>query len=87
MFAVEPNLHLRHLAKPGTFIHDDSSDVLEEDESERDVLVVAGLHVSAQLVGGLEKVSLEAKVPTIAVLAGITMCHFIFILYAKSLPC
>ena len=21
MFAVEPNLHLRHLAKPGTFIH------------------------------------------------------------------
>ena len=25
MFAVEPNLHLRHLAKPETFIHDDSS--------------------------------------------------------------
>ena len=25
MFAVEPNLHLRHLAKPGTFIHDYSS--------------------------------------------------------------
>ncbi len=29
-------------------------DVLKEDEPERDVLIVAGLHVAAQLVGSFE---------------------------------
>jgi hypothetical protein len=40
--------------------------VLEEDQAERDVLVVGRLHVAAQLVGGLEQFSLKAKVATIA---------------------
>ena len=40
-------------------------DVLEEDEAQGDVLVVRRLHVSAQLVGGLEEAGLNAKVRAI----------------------
>src|SRR5690606_12775729 len=36
-------------------------DVLEEDQPQGDVLVVAGLHVAAQFVGGLEQFGLEAE--------------------------
>jgi len=36
-------------------------DVLEEDQAEGDVLVVGGLEVLAQLVGGLEELRLEAE--------------------------
>lgn len=53
-------------------------DVLQEDEPERDVLVIAGLHVAAQLVSGLKKVSLEAKVAPVAVFVCIVLCHRVF---------
>ena len=44
--------------------------MLEEDQAERDVLVVRRLHVAAQLVCGLEQLRLEAEIPAIAVGAG-----------------
>ena len=42
-------------------------DVLEEDQPERDVLVVGRLKVLAQLVGGEEQLRLEAEVGAVAV--------------------
>ena len=42
-------------------------DVLEEDQAERDVLVVGRLEVLAQLVGGEEQLRLEAEVGAVAV--------------------
>ena len=42
-------------------------DVLEEDQAERDVLVVGRLKVLAQLVGGKEQLRLEAEIGTVAV--------------------
>ena len=41
-------------------------DVLEENEPQHDVLVVAGFHVAAQLVGGLEEFGLESEARAIA---------------------
>ena len=43
-------------------------DVLEEDQAERDVLVVGRLKVLAQLVGGEEQLRLEAEIGAVAVL-------------------
>ncbi len=51
-------------------------DVLQEDQPERDVLVVAWLHVAAQLVGGLEHIGLEAESSSVAVLVGVVLCHW-----------
>ena len=42
-------------------------DVLEEDQAERDVLVVGRLEVLAQLVGGEEQLRLEAEIGSVAV--------------------
>ena len=42
-------------------------DVFEEDQAERDVLVVRGLHVAAQLVGRGPELGLEAEVSAAAV--------------------
>ena len=39
------------------------ADVLEEVQAEDDVVVVAGLHAAAQLVGGLERLRLDAEGP------------------------
>jgi len=39
--------------------------VFEEDEAEDDVLVVGGVHIAAQLVGGLPKSLFEAKIRTV----------------------
>lgn len=52
---------------------------------ERDVLVVAWFHVAAQLVGGLEKISLEAEVASVAVFGGVVLCHRVLTLYVMSL--
>src|SRR5690606_13161768 len=56
-------------------------DVLEEDQAQRDVLVVAGFHVAAQLVGGLEELGLETEIAAVAVPGGPALCH------AVSAPC
>ena len=42
-------------------------DVLEEDQAKRYVLVVRGLQILAQLVGGQEQLGLEAKIGPVAV--------------------
>src|SRR5690606_8879033 len=39
--------------------------VLQEDQAERDVLVVAGLHVPAKLVSRLKELGLKAKIAAI----------------------
>ena len=44
-------------------------DVLEEDQAERDVLVVGRLQVLAQLVGGQEQLRLEAEIGAVAILS------------------
>ncbi|MCY1560967.1 hypothetical protein D9M68_981670 [compost metagenome] len=46
-------------------------DVLQEHQAQSDVFVVAWLHVAAQLIRCLEKLSLEAEVA--AIVAG--LCH------------
>ena len=51
----------------GTLCLEGVRNVLEEDQAERDVLVVGRLHVAAQLVGRLEQLRLEAKVAAVAV--------------------
>jgi hypothetical protein len=40
-------------------------DVLEEDQTKRDMLVIRGLHVATQLVGGLEQAGFNAEVGTV----------------------
>src|SRR5690606_25046294 len=60
-------------------------DVLQKNEPERDVLVVAWLHVAAQLVSGLEKISLEAEAASVAALGGVVLCHRVLILCVMSL--
>ena len=60
-------------------------DVLQEDQPERDVLVVAWLHVAAQLVGGLEHIGLEAEVASVAVFGGVVLCHLVLTLCVMSL--
>ncbi len=50
-------------------------DVLQEDEPERDVLVVGRLHVAAQLVGRLEHLGLETEVAAVAVFRCIAIGH------------
>ena len=42
-------------------------DVLEEDEAEHDVLVLGGVHVGAQRVGGLPQLALKAEVRAVAI--------------------
>src|SRR5690606_18837154 len=49
-------------------------DVLEENKAQGNVFVVAGLHIAAQLVGGLEEFGLEAQVGGVAVV-GFLLCH------------
>jgi hypothetical protein len=48
--------------------------VFEEDEAEDDVLVVGGVHVAAELVGGLPEGLLEAEVG--AVFGGLLFVFF-----------
>ncbi len=43
-------------------------DVLEEDQAERDMLVVAGLHVATELVRRRPELRLEPEVRTVTVL-------------------
>ena len=47
-------------------------DVLQEDQSEDDVLVLGGVHVVAQGVGGFPKLLLEAEVRAAVLLALLT---------------
>ena len=56
-------------------------DVLEEDQAERDVLVVRRLEVLAQLVGGEEQLRLEAEVGPILLLPR----HLLY--FSRSIPC
>jgi len=42
--------------------------MLQEDQAERDMLVVGRLHIAAQLVGRLPEVRLEPEIGAIAVL-------------------
>ena len=55
-------------------------DVLEEDQAERDVLVVGRLQVLAQLVGGQEQLRLEAEIGAVAV-------HGFGFRFFRSSPC
>ena len=57
-------------------------DVLEEDQAEGDMLVVARLHVAAQLVGGFEQLGFEAEIAAVAALARISLCHLVISLSA-----
>jgi hypothetical protein len=50
------------LDQPRVQLLEGVGDVLEEHEAEDDVLVLASVHVVAQLVGGLEQGALEAEV-------------------------
>src|SRR5690606_4745730 len=61
-------------------------DVLEEDEPEHHVLVVGGLHVAAQLVGGLEKLGLEAAGSAVVFPGGVVLSHAASILYVMPSP-
>ena len=45
-------------------------DVFEEDQAEDDVLVLGGVHVAAQLVGGLPELLLEAEIGAVGLLFG-----------------
>ena len=61
----------------GVLLLEGVGDVLEENQPQRDMLVVAGLHVAAQFVGGFEQFGFEAEVAAVVLVFAVGHVSFL----------